>query len=184
MKRIDTPTAVADLNGLGKAGFRRSDLVAGIAATQFNPDWANNVQEEIANAIEGAGIALNGGSKTQLLAAINALVLGRFTGSNQQLSSNLWQKLPGGVLLQWGEISLPASGSNTAQVSVVYPISFPNGLAGPFAIPYESVNTGTGYTPIMRTLARTTAGFTMVGDTNNTVVFDKACKFGWFSIGF
>lgn len=45
-------------------------------ATRFGADWPNAVQEEICNVIEATGAALNKGSHTQLLTAIQALISG------------------------------------------------------------------------------------------------------------
>jgi phage-related tail fiber protein len=73
MKRIDTGTRAIDLFGLGKHGFKNGDLANGIAPTDFNADWPNNIQEEIANVIEAVGIVLDGADRTQLLKAIRAI---------------------------------------------------------------------------------------------------------------
>lgn len=67
MHRIDGSGATPDNR------FTEGDPVAGSLATQVTDDWANAVQEEICNVIEGAGIALNKGSNAQLIAAIKAL---------------------------------------------------------------------------------------------------------------
>jgi hypothetical protein len=72
MKRIDTSTRFADLFGSGKHGFRDGDRATSVLATQLNADWCNAIQEEIANAIEGAGIALNGADRSQLSKAFGA----------------------------------------------------------------------------------------------------------------
>lgn len=76
MKRIDTPTAVPDMFGPGKSGWRNGNKAQGIPATEFNADWPNNVQEEICNVIEAANITLNGDDKTQLLQAIRGIISG------------------------------------------------------------------------------------------------------------
>lgn len=78
MKRIDTSTKVTDLFGPGKHGFRNSNVALGQAATDFNADWPNNLQEEVANVIESAGIALDGNVRSQLLQALrsNAILHG------------------------------------------------------------------------------------------------------------
>jgi hypothetical protein len=72
MKRIDTSTKVTDLFGAGKHGFRNSNVALGQAATDFNADWPNNLQEEVSNVIEAAGIALDGAVRTQLLQALRS----------------------------------------------------------------------------------------------------------------
>lgn len=74
MQRISTSSAVADLFGSGKAGFRNGDLPRGVLPTTFNAEWCNHVQEEICNVIEGAGVALNPDKRDQLLAALKKLI--------------------------------------------------------------------------------------------------------------
>ncbi|WP_454908374.1 hypothetical protein [Variovorax gossypii] len=83
MKRIDTSTKATDLFGAGKHGFRNSNLPLGVAATDFNADWPNNLQEEIARVVEAAGIVLDGAVFTQLLQALrsNSLVCAVDTGA-------------------------------------------------------------------------------------------------------
>jgi hypothetical protein len=46
---------------------------------------------------------------------------GQFTGGNQSLSGNGYQKLPGGLIMQWGTFS-----QTGAITTVSFPISFPN----------------------------------------------------------
>lgn len=67
MHRIDGPGAA--VGGL----FTEGDPVSGVPATTVTGDWLNAVQEEIANTVTGAGIALNKASNTQLSAAITIL---------------------------------------------------------------------------------------------------------------
>jgi hypothetical protein len=74
MERINTTTAVPDLFGAGKKGFRDGDKSLGVQATNFSAAWANIIQEEIANVVEAAGITLSGADRTQLLQAIEALL--------------------------------------------------------------------------------------------------------------
>ena len=77
MKRIDTTTAVPDMFGPGKSGWRNGNKAQGIPATEFNADWPNNVQEEICNVIEAAGITLDGNNRAQLLQAIRGIIAGK-----------------------------------------------------------------------------------------------------------
>ena len=74
MQRISTSSAVADLFGSGKSGFRNGDLPRGVLPTAFNAEWCNHVQEEICNVIEGAGVVLNPDKRDQLLAALKKLI--------------------------------------------------------------------------------------------------------------
>ncbi len=74
MQRITTSTKAVDLFGAGKHGFKDGDLPNGILPTDFNADWCNLVQEEIARAVEGAGIVLDGAVRNQLSLAIAAMI--------------------------------------------------------------------------------------------------------------
>ena len=74
MQRISTSSAVADLFGSGKSGFRNGDLPRGVLPTAFNAEWCNHVQEEICNVIEGAGVVLNPDKRDQLLTALQKLI--------------------------------------------------------------------------------------------------------------
>lgn len=71
MQRITTSTRSVDLFGVGRHGFRDGNLAIGLAPTDLNADWFNQVQEEIAAVIEAAGLTLSGANRAQLLEAIN-----------------------------------------------------------------------------------------------------------------
>ena len=63
MHRTDGDSNVAGLFDAGDPGVPREP-------TQVDPDWLNAIQEELANTIEAAGVALVKGTNTQLLSAI------------------------------------------------------------------------------------------------------------------
>ena len=77
MKRIDTATKAVDLFGAGKHGFKDGNLGLGVLPTDFDASICNNLQEEPANLVEAAGIALDGNVRTQLAQAIK-----RIAGAN------------------------------------------------------------------------------------------------------
>lgn len=77
MHRIDTPTAQADKFGPGKNGFTNGDPGTGRRATDLNSDMWDAVQEEICNAIEKSGAALDKGQHDQLYQAIVKLITDR-----------------------------------------------------------------------------------------------------------
>ena len=64
MQRINSVNARPDVNGKDKVGFHDNTDLQGQDATYLTPAWCNQVQEELANAIE-AFTALNG-EKDQL----------------------------------------------------------------------------------------------------------------------
>ncbi|MDZ7920768.1 hypothetical protein [Rhodoferax sp.] len=74
MKRIDTPTKQVDLFGAGKHGFRDGDNNAGISPTKLDAAWFNDLQEEMMNIIEGAGLTPTAGVRTQVYQAIQVMI--------------------------------------------------------------------------------------------------------------
>lgn len=172
MKRIDTPSAVPDENGPGKSGFRDGDLAAGVTPTSFNADWANNVQEEIANAIEGAGVVLNGGNQAQLLGAIQALITGRFTGSNQIVAFPGYQRLPGGLRLVFGQIGVPDLSGATI-INVTFPLALEN-------TPVVLISDDSNQDAYLRVINRSITGFSIVATEANTDVRPHTLQ--WFAI--
>ena len=114
MKRIDTAGRAVDLFGPGKPGFKDGNPLTGDPATGLNAEMFNHLQEEIARTIEAGGVALDGANYGQM-----AAVLGLGTRSHV---ANGYQKLPGGLLLQWGSILY---GSTTAGATYTTPITFP-----------------------------------------------------------
>lgn len=77
MHRIDTSTAQTDKFGVGKNGFTNGDPGTGRRATDLNSDMWDAVQEEICNAIEKSGAALNKDEHDQLYNAIVKLITDR-----------------------------------------------------------------------------------------------------------
>ncbi|OTQ79499.1 hypothetical protein B6D23_05555 [Gilliamella sp. N-W3] len=74
MHRIDTPTAQRDKFGERKNGFTRGNPQTGTPATQLDYLYCDAIQEEIANAIELAGIKLDKSKHNQLATAIKEFV--------------------------------------------------------------------------------------------------------------
>jgi hypothetical protein len=56
---------------------------------------------------------------------LNDLSITNFTGANQSLGSSGYQKLPGGLIMQWGETGAMSGGQN---LTVTYPIAFPTAV--------------------------------------------------------
>lgn len=67
-------------------------------------------------------LATAGTMRDFLSAEFTTQVAARFTGSNQSLAASGYQKLPGGLIMQWGIASVANDGSTT----VTLPIAFPN----------------------------------------------------------
>lgn len=55
------------------------------------------------------------------------VALTSFTGANQSIASNGYQKLPGGLIIQWGTVSLSTSvAKNWSSTTIVFPTAFSN----------------------------------------------------------
>jgi len=124
MDRIATTTKAVDLFGSGKHGFKNGDLGLGVAPTDFNAEWFNGVQEELLAIIEAAGTVPAGGTRNQVLTSLAAALATRPEFA-KNLAASGYQKLPGGLLLQWGSYQT-ASWSSVTGLS--FPIAWPNGL--------------------------------------------------------
>jgi hypothetical protein len=74
MDFIQTSNKQADKFGSGKHGFKAGNPGAGEQATYLDPEWCDNVQQEIVNVIEGAGAAINPVAKNQMYTAIQTLI--------------------------------------------------------------------------------------------------------------
>ncbi len=67
------------------------------------------------------GIDVTGNSGT----VTNGVYTTNFTGGNQSLGTSGYQKLPGGLIMQWGNTGALSGGQN---LTVTYPIAFPNAV--------------------------------------------------------
>lgn len=91
--------------------------------------------------------------------------------SNQLLATSGYQKLPGGIILQWGITASLAAGAFT----VTFPIAFPN--AGYFATNIPTTLNAVAQTAPLVT-ALTTTNFS---GSNSTGV---SSPFRWFALGY
>lgn len=97
------------------------DPGSGQNATEPGAWWFHAIGEEIRAVIEAGGLSPNLGNLTQLRDAILTMI----GAGSQSLLPNGYRQFEGGLLLQWGSITLPVSVS-TANVDVTYPVAFPN----------------------------------------------------------
>ena len=145
---LPTPAAA------GTAGyFRDGDLATGLVGTRVTADFLNAVQEELIAVILAGGLTPSKTVRTQVRDAINALIstaaitiastaeaqawanntkavtplrlAQAFQGANQSLATSGYQKIPGGLILQWG-VSLAVA--STDAVVVTLPIAAPTAI--------------------------------------------------------
>lgn len=138
MFRIDHPTAVATLPtplALGTQGyFTRGNPTGGVSATVLTADFANMVQESLMRFLTDAGVSTSKTDTGRLREACRILF-----GGGGTLAANGWQRLPGGLILQWGSVGWTAGalgnfgpGWTDSPPGVVlganFPIAFPTAL--------------------------------------------------------
>lgn len=100
-----------------------ADLLDGQQGAYYLPAASYTAADVLAKllGVDGTGSGLDADTVDGLHAA--ALVkYTDFTGSNQSFGSSGYQKLPGGLIIQWGTYFV---GANTS-VSATFPIAFPN----------------------------------------------------------
>lgn len=111
-------TNVTDLGG-GRRGFRDRNLSLGLRGTNHNAVYHNDLQEEIVGGIiEHAGLTPQAGQRTQLRQALTTLF-----GGGGTLAGSGWQRLPGGLIVQWGYFQPPNNSSQSW--GVTFPVAFP-----------------------------------------------------------
>ncbi|AOX16911.1 gp53-like domain-containing protein [Kozakia baliensis] len=194
MFRIDNSSAVANMPAPAAAGtpgyFSEGNPAAGEAATIVSGDWLNIVQEEIAAPIEETGGTLDKTNPHQLLAAIKSLigtgVVASFAGS---LGATGWVKLPFGLILQWGQATLPVASATISTASVSLPVAFPNACAVAIGNAGRAASSAHGYYPSITTATLAAGTFNLIGDTlsggqSNVVNFDQTVPVSWFAIGY
>lgn len=125
-----------------------------------------------------AGVLIASDAEAQGFANLKKLITPEklakaFQGANQGLSDNGYQRLPGGLILQWGSVAPIASGS-TANVTL--PIAFPNAnlYSNTIAVGIPTVGSNTNTAMDAKTLT----SIRFVNRYLNTLPFN------WFSIGY
>lgn len=117
MRKVGSTTDTADSNG----EYTNGNVANGVPPTIINAEMLNTFQRELVNAVEGAGIELNPNDDGQLSKAIGKTI----KQQSQALLANAgYQKMPSGLIIQWGIIS----GAGSASVTENYPLKFPNDL--------------------------------------------------------
>lgn len=108
------------------------------------------------------------------LANLGGVAQSSFTGSNQSLTPSGYQKVFGGLIVQWGYVANASPGA----VSLTFPTSFPSSVAGVFISPVISAPIGTDSASI------SSVGLTgaVVNRRNNSG--NAAWDFYYFAVGY
>lgn len=117
MRKVGSTTDTADSNG----EYTNGNVANGVPPTIINAEMLNTFQRELVNAVEGAGIELNPNDDGQLSKAIGKTIKQQ---SQALLANNGYQKMPSGLIIQWGFVE----GTGASSVTANFPIKFPNDL--------------------------------------------------------
>lgn len=93
----------------------------GTPPTKPGPYWYHMITEELRAIITAAGLTPAQGTVDQVLQALPGALASR-PEMAKSLAASGYQKLPGGLILQWGSASTTAGGIAT----FTYPVTFPN----------------------------------------------------------
>lgn len=126
-----------------------------------------------------SGQVLTSGGAGAAPSWVTGLALSSFTGSNQSLAASGYQKLPGGLIIQWGTAT--SSGTTAGNITATYPTAFPNATLWRGAVPSSS----SGQNQIINTHATVTtsaATFTAVNASTAAITTGISCY--WLAIGY
>lgn len=118
MKRIDTATKAVDLYGAGKHGFQDGDPDIGQAPTGLNASWFNQVQEELARIVEGAGVALDGAKVNQIATLLGPLVFVAPGGTANALTVALPAAIAPAAYADQQKVRVKIAAANTGAMTI------------------------------------------------------------------
>lgn len=144
------------------------NLLTSVPPTNPGAWWYHMITEEIRNVIGAAGLTPNGASITQLLAALEVLYgsgsgglhLSDFTGARQSLAASGYQKLPGGLIIQWGSVHVgDLTGGAWTPVSPTFPIAFPTACRVVIPVAVDALFASSGFIS-SNSASQSASGFT------------------------
>lgn len=97
-------------------------------------------------------------------------------GSNQSLATSGYQKLPGGLIIQWGSL---AATFNSTNINVTFPVAFPTNAPGLSGLISMGAAVSGAIAPLL--ISRTTTGAVFQGDHSDAT---GSGTFYWLAIGY
>lgn len=89
----------------------------------------------------------------------------RTTGVSESIGASGWQRLPSGLIMQWGSVAMPAGG-NTVTLPATFPLAFPNAVR--LVLPGAAAVASASWTErVAMATAWTLTGFTMINGSTN-----------------
>lgn len=181
--------AARPIYGLGLQPLQGGELPAGVAVLMYlvqaginggNGAWIIVESLGGASQIPPATQSQHATPLVQVMALLTAFLPKRAFGASDYIRI---PDVPGGLIIQWGTGTLPASGTSSSQVTVSLPTMYPAANRLTLAMGTGTINTG-GYASIMSTNGFNTSSIVFTGDSNQTIIFNKTCPFNWISVGY
>lgn len=102
-------------------------------------EWFNMMTDEMLAVLAAAGITPDKANHTQLAAALAAMFPNKTTFA-ASLAANGYQKLPSGLIIQWGSVEFNfLAPPQTLAVTVTLPIAFPTAARSVVMTPVSSM---------------------------------------------
>jgi hypothetical protein len=158
--------ATAVTNGLGTLGTMATQNANNVAITGGTASGMTSVAATTFTGNVTGNVSGNAGTVT------NGVYTTDFTSSNQSLSTNGYQKLPGGLIMQWGNVS-PAINTTT---TVTFPTAFPNACV---SVQLTILNSTTSDVYVMRVNQTPTTTDFVIRNSQGTSYFTY-----WLAIGY
>lgn len=118
-----TGSATAAFNGSLITNLNATAISSGVIANTYTTANVANSSDTLVVRDTGGNFSANTITANLIGSASLNLLTSSFTGAgNQSLVSPGYQKLPGGLILQWGYVTATTS---TAQQTITFPIAFP-----------------------------------------------------------
>jgi len=158
------------------------DNTGQLYATRFNQSSSSTENP----ASIGSIFVENGAGDGFLRKATLAYFLGKFQlqdlGAVGSATANGYLKLPLGIVLQWGSVSVgdivASPGRNTVNVS--FPISFPTGIFQLFTSIFDTTGGSGGVLPPYETTSNASGATVLMGELANAT---QNVTLRWFAIG-
>lgn len=171
MFRVDDPSAVSIMptpEAAGSEAYFTEGSPGVTPATLVRASFLNMVQEELRSVVVAGGITPAKGVNNQLLAAINALIASPGVANFQSSKATSgYQKLPSGLIIQWGAITQSDIANATTAYVWNFPIAFPNSALFGSICPGNNITWSSGavWCSAEYWSATTMNGFTSSGST-------------------
>ena len=170
---------------------------ANVSGTVASATAAGSVQSAVTFSNSGTGAASGttfNGSAAQTISynTVGALATSNFTGTNQQFAVGVnsagYQKLPGGIIMQWG--TLPAqtdSAFHAETFAGLGGIAFPSACLNIQLQPYllaQSTAVAAATTSVIAINGLSAAGFSYIMSSNWNLGSSTGVPLYWFAIGY